>query len=285
VSDIQPLVTIVIPCFNYARFLPAAIESAVGQTYRPVEVIVVDDGSTDNSAEVAAMYPVRLVRQRNQGSAAATNTGVQAGNGAFHVRLDADDVLYPRFVERTVGALQANPEAVLAYTESQYFGTRSGKVPFAAFDPELLAEGSYATCCALFRRSAWDEVGGLDSSMQLCEDWDLWLTFAEKHMPAVMVPEVLWGYRQHGRSRVRRPIRTLSDARREYRLIAHLQDRHPNLFAPPCLRRRLRTVPSRVLAGSLHPAAAVRLVTFYAIMLVRGALSCTTLVPMGSEGK
>jgi glycosyltransferase involved in cell wall biosynthesis len=268
-TEVQPLVTIVIPCFNYAVFLPAAIESALAQTYRPLEVIVVDDGSTDNSAEVATTYPVRLVRQPNQGSSAATNNGVRAGSGDEVVRLDADDVLYPDFVDRTVAALRAHPEAVLAHTASTYFGDRTGKVPFQPFDPEHLTEGSYATCTALVRRSAWEAVGGVDSSMQLCEDWDLWLTFAERDMHGIMVPEVLWGYRQHGASRVRRSMRTLADARREYRLIGHLQDHHPQLFAPRHLLRRLWSIPGRLVGRRMPPAHASRLIAFYAVMLLR----------------
>lgn len=277
----RKLVTIVIPCYNYARFLPAAIESALAQTYQPTEVIVVDDGSTDNSAEIAATYPLRVLRQSNQGSAASTNIGVQAGAGEYVVRLDADDVLYPDFVKRTVATLDANPAAVLVHTESEYFGDRTGKVPFQAFDSEHLAEGSYATCTALIRRSAWEAVGGLDSSMQVCEDWDLWLTFAERKLQGVMVPEVLWGYRQHGPSRVRRPMRSLADVRRECRLIGHLQDRHPQVFAARMLVRRLLRVPVRVIGGSMPASVAVQLIAFYAVMLVRNAMG---LPPASAHG-
>lgn len=267
----KPLVTVVITCYNYAHYLGDAIESALAQTHQPLEVIVVDDGSTDNTWEVAARYPVRVVTQTNQGLSAATNAGVRASTGEFVVRLDADDVLYPTFVEETLAALEQYPRAALAHTDSEFFGTRTGRAPFKPFDAEALAEGAMTTCCSLFRRSAWDAVGGLDPTMVLCEDWDLWLTFAERNMPGVMVRKVLWGYRQHGPSMVNRKKLTWSGLRREYALISQLQDRHPAIFAPAQLIRRLLSAPRRVFARQLSTRQLVLLFAFYGVMLARRA--------------
>ena len=94
-SDPPPLVSVVIACYNQGRFLGEAIESALRQTYAPIEVIVADDGSTDRTAEVAAAYPVRCLRQRNQGAPAARNHGFRESHGRFVLFLDADDRLLP----------------------------------------------------------------------------------------------------------------------------------------------------------------------------------------------
>ena len=108
----QPLVSVVIPCFNHGRFLPEAIESVLAQTYPWIEILVVDDGSTDNTREVAAQYPhVRYVYQHNQGLSAARNTGIRHSTGDFLVFLDADDLLYPGAIACNVGYMQEQQDA------------------------------------------------------------------------------------------------------------------------------------------------------------------------------
>jgi GT2 family glycosyltransferase len=268
-SDTSPLVSIIIPCFNYARYLPAAIESALAQTYRPIEVIVVDDGSTDGSLELARDYSVQVLAQSNQGLAASTNNGVQAGSGEFFLRLDADDVLYPAFVETTLAALTSHPDAALAFAPGEYFGLRSGLFECGPLQLEALAQGAYVTCCSLMRRSAWQAVGGLDRTIPLCEDWDLWLKYAERGFSGVSVPGPLWGYRKHGPSMVHRSLRSHSDVLREYRLIAHLQDHHPTVFAPHLLVQRLLRAPLLVARGEMSARTSVKLLAFYTVMLAR----------------
>src|SRR5204863_2461379 len=107
-----PLTSIVIPCYNQAHFLPEAIESALSQTHRPIEVIVVDDGSPDNAAEVVARYPhVRYVRQENQGLGGARNAGFRVSKGEYIVFLDADDRLTPNALESHLACFAVHSEA------------------------------------------------------------------------------------------------------------------------------------------------------------------------------
>src|SRR5918998_3304628 len=112
----QSVVSVIIPCYNQGRFLSEAIESVLAQTYPHVETIVVDDGSTDDTSNIAARYSgVRCIRQGNQGLAAARNTGLGESKGGYLVFLDADDRLLPNALETGLECLKAHPECALAY--------------------------------------------------------------------------------------------------------------------------------------------------------------------------
>src|SRR4051794_37688274 len=106
-----PLVSVIIPCYNQAHYLGEAIESVINQTYPHFEIIVVDDGSTDNTSEVAGGFKeVRCIRQQNQGLSAARNTGLRESSGAFLVFLDSDDRLLPEAIETGLKYLLDRPE-------------------------------------------------------------------------------------------------------------------------------------------------------------------------------
>jgi len=272
----KPLVSVVITCHNYGRFLGEAIESVLAQTYRPLEVIVVDDGSTDDSQMVAKRYPVKLLAQTNQGVCAATNNGIRASTGDFVMRLDADDKLAATYVEETLAALNTDPTAAFAYSGGTYFGNWTGPVPLRPFDPEALAEGAYVMPCALMRRSAFERVGGYNEMLSRLrsEDWDLWLTFAELGMRGVLVDRPLWQYRKHGRSRVSATI-SPRGIWREYAMIRRLQDNHPALFAADALERRLARLPARLWRREVSLRFVLLLTAFYSIMLLRHTLGRT----------
>jgi len=268
----RPLVSVVIPCFNHARFLGEAIESALAQTYAPIEIVVVDDGSMDNSAEVAQRYPVRLVRQANQGLAAAGNAGIRASRGEFVVRLDADDCLRSGYVAETLQPLLDNPRIHFVYTQVEYFGARTGSYPVEDFDLDTLAERNYIHASAMMRRSSFDAVGGYSVDMRglRCEDWDLWLSFAERGFRGHLVPRQLLQYRQHtSGSMVTINFRSVAGLRRELTIMSRLYAHHPAVFTPPRLLRRLATLPRRLLQRQVSLRFACMLVSFYAVLLVQ----------------
>ena len=269
------LVSIVIPCHNYGRYVSEAIESALAQTHRPVEVIVIDDGSTDDSVAVASRYPVKVIAQPNSGVCAASNNGVRASSGQYVLRLDADDRLCPTYIEETLAALQQNPEAHFAYTSVEYFGTKTGTYPIEPFDSETITERNYVHCSALMRRASFDRAGGYNPNMTRSryEDWDLWLAFTENGMPGVMVPKPLLQYRQHPvASRATLDLHTLNGLRREMALAVDLQTYHPGLFAPTALLKRLGRLPKRLARGEVTPRFALLLTGFYGTMLARSTV-------------
>jgi len=199
------LVSIVIANYNYARFLGAAITSALEQTHPALEVVVVDDGSTDDSREVAARYPVRLVTQRNLGVSAARNRGARETRGKYLVFLDSDDILEPTYVAKCLAALTAaRPEVAYAYTHVRHFGGENFVWKSQPFDARELLERNYVHAASMVRRDPFLAVGGFNTGWNLgLEDYELWLRMLEQGYTGVLVPEPLLRYRRHGPSMLR----------------------------------------------------------------------------------
>jgi len=196
----KPLVSIIIPCYNYAQYLGEAIESALAQTYHPIEIIVVNDGSTDNTIGVASRYPVTLFTQENQGAANTFNKGIDLAHGKYLVILSADDKLHPSFIEKTLSVLERDNNIAFVYTHVFLFGARNGILLSRDYDLEMLKMTNYITGTALTRKEAFQIGGNFDPALGY-EDYDLWLSFAEKKLYGKLVPAPLLYYRQQISSR------------------------------------------------------------------------------------
>jgi glycosyltransferase involved in cell wall biosynthesis len=184
-----PLVSVIVPCYGQAPYLEEAIASVLAQTYTQVEVVVVDDGSPDNAARVAARFPgVRCVRQPNQGLAGARNAGIRESEGELLVFLDADDRLLPRALEAGISELRAHPEASFAFGRYRRIGsdgTRLGddEQPRPDTDPyAVFLRYNYAGVPAdgIYRRSALEAVGNFDQGLPGVEDLDLGLRLSRE---------------------------------------------------------------------------------------------------------
>ncbi len=217
-SNDRPLVSVVIPAFNAVTYLQETVESVLRQAYPNLEVIVVDDGSTDNTADVAAGIAakdsrVRTVRQDNAGVAAARNRGIKESSGDLIMPLDADDVCLPGRIEMQVDALaEEGMNTEVGYCWSAQIDAQSnatGQVNACRYQgnvlPELLFGNIVGNASAsMIRRRCLEAVGGFDTDfhergMTGCEDRDLYLRIAENHQFSV-VSEVLLGYRVRPRT-------------------------------------------------------------------------------------
>ena len=203
---VMPAVSIVIPCFNHARFLPEAIESALQQSDATVDVIVVDDGSTDNSADVARRYPVRVVSQANCGLSSARNAGLAASSGEFVIFLDADDRLRPAAATAGVAALQRCPEAMLAFgrcllidEQGAPLATNQPRVTERFYEELLRQNYIWTPAMVVFRRRVLDVVGAFDPSVNPSADYDLYLRIA-RESPFAPHDTLVAEYRQHASS-------------------------------------------------------------------------------------
>lgn len=259
-----PKVSVVIPCYLQADFVAQAVESVVGQTYRDWEVLIVDDGSPDATAATAerliAAHPdrsIRLIRQSNQGTPGARNSGIAASTGRYILPLDADDQLLPGMLEKTIAVLDADPTVAIAYTDYSMIGIRRGPVRTRAWTLDELSFGNPLGNSSLFRRDVWAAVGGYNPNMRGgYEDWDLWIAAAERGFAARRVAEPLWLYRTQETSR------NVDAIRRERDLLRQLARNHPTLFTPGrrfrnFLRRGWATIRGRILSTvrSVQPAS------------------------------
>ena len=203
--DHQALVSVVIPCYNQARFLGEAIQSVTVQTYRSFEIVVVDDGATDATASVAARYPgLRYVWQHNQGLSSARNTGLQASTGSLLVFLDADDRLDPGALQVGVEQLAMRPECAFVFGRCRYIEADGAPLPFVS--PAFPTGNAYEAflrlnCIAnpamvMFRRSVFSAIGDFDRAVNAAADWDLYLRVTRR-FPIIAHDSVVVEYRRH----------------------------------------------------------------------------------------
>jgi len=192
-------ISVVIPTYNHARWLPESIESALNQTLKSHEVIVVDDGSKDNTREVVSAYPVRYIYQANSGRSASRNTGVREATGDWIALLDADDYWLPRKLELQAGAV--GDEGVCYCATTQFFSDGHTE------DPEFHGASTVVSVLrhhnvidpssVIVRRDIILQIGGFNEKMPAAEDWEAWLRLA-RVCKFVGVPERLLMYRVTG---------------------------------------------------------------------------------------
>jgi hypothetical protein len=197
-----PAVSVVIPCFNLGDYIEEAIESVLAQTFSSFEIIVVNDGSTDertNAVLGTLTHPrVTIIHSENGGVGHARNLGIAQARGMFLCALDADDKLQPTYLEKTVAALEADRSLTFASTWLECFGEEQWiwKQYHCGF-PHLLAECTVSTA-AVVRREAVLAAGGYCTDMpeQGYEDWDLWISIVEQGGRGTIIPEPLLLYRK-----------------------------------------------------------------------------------------
>jgi glycosyltransferase involved in cell wall biosynthesis len=198
------LVSVIVPCYNGATFLEDALRSALGQTYAEVEVVVVDDGSTDNSPEIAQRFPVRYIRQENLGLSEARNTGIRESKGEYLVFLDADDRLRPEAIKTGLGVLAEHPECAMVVGDHVFIASdrshlaNSKKVELLRLHYEALLKSNFIEMIAsvVFRRTIFDEVGGFDATLPVAEDYELYLRIARAR-PICCHSKIVAEYRMH----------------------------------------------------------------------------------------
>ena len=201
----ENLVSVIIPCYQQGRFLAQAIESVLAQSHGEYEIIVVDDGSTDNTAEVATRYPgLRYFRQPNGGTSSARNLGIRESRGNYLVFLDADDLLLPHALRTGISVLSDRSDCAMTFGSCRFVDITGTMLPVfrRALDRDDYYLAFLRRCyighpaAAMFRRCIFDAGAVFDESLRMCSDYDLYLQVARK-WPIYCHNETVSEYRQH----------------------------------------------------------------------------------------
>jgi glycosyltransferase involved in cell wall biosynthesis len=237
----NPLVSVIIPTYNRSNHILGTIESALGQTYKNIEIIVVDDGSIDGtSSRVKAYgYRIRYVYQEHAGVSAARNKGIEEARGEFVAFLDSDDLWMPEKIFKQMELFKADPELSVIYTDYSRFDdfgtyaltTFQFKTPAKGrIRKELLKNNFIGTSTVILKRSVFNNLGKFDTRLSTTEDFDLWLRLSDYYL-FDYIPEALVRYRI---SSVEHPANYLKHCLVIHRLLSRLTDDRETYLLAVC---------------------------------------------------
>ena len=197
-------VSVIIPCYNQAQFVEEAILSALHQTYQNIEIVCINDGSTDNSSEViqklAQKYRqiVFFDEKENKGVIESRNIAINAASGEYILPLDADDTIEPEYIEEAVKVLDNNPDIGIVYSKARLFGSKNEKWKLLDYSKSNILYENCIFVSVLFRKKDFIALGGYKEYMKDgYEDWDLWLSFVENRFNVHRINKILFNYRKY----------------------------------------------------------------------------------------
>lgn len=201
----KPLVSIVIPLYNQGEYLEGAILSVINQNYKHWEIIVVNDGSTDNSLEVAIgiqqkynLHPITILDQENRGKGKTRNRGVAESNGDYICVLDADDYIASTYIESSLNILLNTDRNLWVIPKTLLFGANNNNIYWTwEYDFIHSLQICPGPVTSMYSRKMWNEISGYDEQMTDREDWEFWIKAAESGWSGIVTPEVEFIYRKH----------------------------------------------------------------------------------------
>lgn len=203
----NPLVSVIVPCYNQADYLREALDCVLAQTYTNWECVIVDDGSNDNSCAVAQEYLNKDTRfaylyQENQGPSVARNNGIQHSSGEYILPLDADDLIADTYIEKAICAFVDNPEYKLVYSRAKKFGALNVEWNLPDYSYNKLLWDNIIFCSAIYKRKDYNSTKGYNPNMREgLEDWDFWLSLLGPDDKVYRINDILFYYRIKNASR------------------------------------------------------------------------------------
>jgi len=227
-----PLVSIIVPCYNYAHFLGEALDSVLAQTYPHWECIIINDGSPDNTEEVAMEYckkdsRIKYFYKENGGHSSARNFGIKTSVGKYILPLDADDRISNIYLEKAIEILESETDVKLVTGEVQLFGNTNSQLKMPEFDLRSFLIVNYITISSLFRRSDYDSTKGFDEAMLVFEDWDLFISLLKKGGTVKELPFTCLFYRKKEVSMFHTGLK---DRKRVYKDLLKLYINHSDIY-------------------------------------------------------
>lgn len=229
----QSLVSIIVPCYKQAEYLSETLDSVLDQTYQHWECVIVNDGSPDNTEEVAKRYlekdqRFKYVCQENQGVSSARNLGIENSVGEYILPLDADDLIGPSYLEKAVRHFKESPETKLVYCKAEKFGKVNIYWDLPPYEYEKFIWDNCIFCSAMYRHIDYDKTAGYNVNMvHGNEDWDFWLSLLKKNDTVFRIDEVLFYYRVKD---VSRTIEMLKKYKEDS--LVQLYNNHQEVYEP-----------------------------------------------------
>lgn len=176
----KEIVSVVIPCYNQEDYIEETVESVLKQSYSPIEIIIVNDGSTDHSHDVIQKIlgknpEIKYIELKNGGVSRARNKGIEKALGKYILPLDADDLIEKDYISLAIAEFNTDPELVVVTAQGRFFGREEGDWNLADFSMKKMLHGNVIFCPSIFKKSDWQKIGGFDESMNHLEDWDYYI--------------------------------------------------------------------------------------------------------------
>jgi len=197
----KKLVSIIVPCYNYAQYLPEALDSVLGQTYEDWECIIINDGSPDNTEEVALKYCEKDARfkyfyKENGGHSSARNFGIKKSKGEYILPLDPDDKIADFFLAKAVSVLNTNRKVKIVCFQTRLFEDSDEIIKMPEYSLRLLLVVNYLVNTCMYRKSDFEKTMGYDETMLGFEDWNLWISILKTGGIVVELPFIGFHYRK-----------------------------------------------------------------------------------------
>lgn len=227
-----PLISIIVPCYNQARYMRDAFKSILDSTLQDWECVIVNDGSKDETLQIAQEYEHKDARFHvvdipNGGLANARNVGIKHSHGKYILPLDSDDKIGEKYLELAVSYLEQHPETKLVNCLCQYFGDTNSIFTLPSYSYEALLWQNLFVASSVFRRADYDKTNGYNPNMKYGhEDWDFWLSLLTPEDKVYCIPEVLFFYRKHGVSMISETKKRIAETNRQLIL------NHLDVYAP-----------------------------------------------------
>lgn len=174
------LVSIIIPCYNQGEYIEETLQSVLSQTYENIEIIIINDGSTDNSDETISNLikekpSIQYIPIANGGVSKARNIGISKASGKFVLPLDADDIILPEYTKMAVEEFKKDPALIVVTALGEFFGEENGPMNLPEFSMKKMLHGNIIYCPSFFKKDDWEKIGGFDEKMTHLEDWDFYI--------------------------------------------------------------------------------------------------------------
>lgn len=230
----KPAISVICPCYNHGHYIEEMLESVQMQSFHDYEIIIVNDGSTDDTGEILKKLcykKVTVIHTPNCGPSTARNTAITAANAPIILNIDADDKIAPSLLEKAFAVFDFNPDVGIVTSEVQFFGARSGRFELPNYSLAAMLRDNVIHSTAFFRKMDWEKVGGYsDDFIYGLEDYDFWFSILELGRKVHKIPEDLIYYRTYKNPSDCRSGRRKRNRRKTMYALLTIFRRHERLF-------------------------------------------------------